>query len=72
MNNTLQYLKEVKHIQELTQQMKNEYVYITYKMIWRKLCTKNQFFKGYRTFMKYISEPQIKTRIEEQLKTEQS
>lgn len=62
-HNELNYLKEVRKIQQLTQERIDEHVYITYKMIWGILCSEDLFFKGYKTFLKYISEPRVATRI---------
>jgi acyl-ACP thioesterase len=64
-HNQLNYLQEVKHVQELTQQKIDEYVFITYKQVWRLLRKEKHFFKGYPTYLRYINEGQVKQRIEE-------
>ncbi|MDR0363664.1 MAG: hypothetical protein LBH92_01375 [Bacteroidales bacterium] len=66
--NNLNYLKEVKHVQKLTQEKFDEYVYISYTEIHRILQKEGNFFKSYRTFLKYVSEPKINERIIEEEK----
>lgn len=59
----LDYLVEVKHIQDLTREKQDKFVFITYKEIWRQLRNEKRFFRGYRTYLKYINEAQVNTRI---------
>ncbi len=63
--NELQYLKEVRLIQDLTKQMQDKHIFITYIDIWRQLCKEGRFFRGYRTYLKYINESRVNGRISE-------
>jgi len=62
--NELNRLQEIKHIQQLAQEKIDKYVFIDYKRVWRMLKKEKKFFKGYGTFLKYMSEPQVNPRIE--------
>lgn len=59
----LSRLLEIKYVQDLTQQKIDEHIFITYKKIWEILCNEKKFFRSYRTYLKYISEPGINERI---------
>ena len=61
--NELNYLKEVKHIQALAQEKIDKYVYVNYRDVWKMLKKEKKFFKGYGTFLKYMSESFINDRI---------
>ena len=65
MKNELNHLQHIKYIQELTQEKIDQYVYITYKQIWRLLQEEKRFFLGYRTFLNYIGESKLDSRIKE-------
>ncbi len=59
----LNRLLEIKCLQQLVQEKIDEHVFITYKQIWRLLTEEKLFFKGYRTFLRHIAEPQVSKRI---------
>ena len=61
--NSLNALIEIKHVQEMTQEILNKEPYINYKNIWKRLCRENKFFKSYHTYLKYINETCINERI---------
>jgi hypothetical protein len=62
----LNHLRHCLYIQELTNIEKHEKnFYINFKQIWQLLVERKQYFKSYETFLNNISEPQLKTRIEE-------
>ena len=67
MKNELNYLLHVKYIQELAQEKMNQYTYISYKQIWRLLQEEKKFFLGYRSFLIYIGEPKVDSKIKELL-----
>jgi len=63
--NQLNYLRKVKHTQELIAELYEKSAgFGTYMWMWQTLREEKRFFEGYNTFLKYASETRVNERIE--------